>query len=370
MKKLPFVLLVSALVAMAACDNGGTPGGKTDTDFDRTKMLENFAQQLIRPAYADLLNKATALQTSVAAFSTEPTAARLEQVRGAWLAAAQAWQYANAYNFGPAGEDGLRKGLVEEVSTFPVSEEKVEGAIAAGQWNFNDFNRDARGLYTVEYLVFGKNNGSTEQVAAGFLAQPTRLQYLVALCEDVKNRVAAVESGWQTYSANFVADAGTSAGSSTSQVYNQFVQSFEAIKNFKVGLPLGKRPGQTSALPEKVEAYYSSQSLHLIENHLIALENIWHGRSREGVDGIGFREYLDDVTGGPELIAQTEAQLASIKTALAALPKNQPLSDQILSNPAAVETLYTELQKHTRFFKSDMSSLLGIAITFSSGDGD
>lgn len=370
MKKTLFTLFFAAAFVLHSCDNGGTSGGKTDTDFDRSAMLGNLAQNLIRPAYADLLNKATALQTSVAAFSAEPTAARLEQVRTTWLATAQTWQYANAYNFGPAGEDGLRKGLVEEVGTFPVSEEKVENSVATGQWNLNDFNRDARGLYTVEYLIFGKNSGSAEQVVAGFLAQPTRLQYLAALCEDVQNRVAAVESGWLAYSASFIADAGTSAGSSTSQLYNQFVQSFEAVKNFKVGLPLGKRPGQTSALPEKVEALYSNQSIQLLENHLTALENIWRGRSREGMDGIGFREYLDDVTGGPQLIAQTEAQLTSIKTALAALPKNQRLADQILSNPAAVDALYTELQKHTRFFKSDMSSLLGIAITFSSGDGD
>ncbi len=369
MKKILFALLVVSL-AISACDNGSGNGGTTDTDFDRSKMLDNMAQNLIRPAYADLSNKLTALQASASAFAVNPTATTLTSLRQEWLAAAQTWQYANAYNFGPAGEDGLRKGLVEEVGTFPVGEEKVEATIASGQWNLNDFSRDARGLYTVEYLIFGKNNGSAEQVVGGFLAQPTRLQYLVALCSDLKDRASAVESGWQTYSASFVADAGTSAGSSTSQLYNQFVQSFEAIKNFKIGLPLGKRPGQTSALPEKVEAFYSGYSLQLLENHLTALENIWRGRSREGVDGIGFREYLDDVTGGPALIAQTEVQLANIKTALAALPKNQPLSAQILSSPATVEALHTEIQKHVRFFKSDMSSLLGIAITFSSGDGD
>jgi uncharacterized protein len=42
----------------------------------------------------------------------------------------------------------------------------------------------------------------------------------------------------------------------------------------------------------------------------------------------------------------------------------------VAQNHPTVDALHTELQKHTRFFKSDMSSLLGIAITFSSGDGD
>jgi hypothetical protein len=42
----------------------------------------------------------------------------------------------------------------------------------------------------------------------------------------------------------------------------------------------------------------------------------------------------------------------------------------VQSAPTAATNFHTELQKHTRFFKSDMSSLLGLAITFSSGDGD
>jgi len=32
--------------------------------------------------------------------------------------------------------------------------------------------------------------------------------------------------------------------------------------------------------------------------------------------------------------------------------------------------VFTELSKHTHFLKSDMSSLLGISITYTSNDGD
>jgi len=42
----------------------------------------------------------------------------------------------------------------------------------------------------------------------------------------------------------------------------------------------------------------------------------------------------------------------------------------MLQNDLNIEALYHELQIHTRYFKSDMSSLLGITITYSSGDGD
>jgi predicted lipoprotein len=100
--------------------------------------------------------------------------------------------------------------------------------------------------------------------------------------------------------------------------------------------------------------------------------NIWNGTGADGTDYTGFKEYLAEVAGGPELIAATEQQLAVIQTALNAIPETPPLSAQIASDDAMTKavTLHDELQKNTRYFKSDMSSRLGIAITYSSGDGD
>ncbi len=172
------------------------------------------------------------------------------------------------------------------------------------------------------------------------------------------------------YYTEFIGNKGTDAGSSTSQCYNEFVRSFESAKNFKLGLPLGKRPGQIQAEPQLVEAYYSGKSLECLRLHLTAIENIWYGRSKSGQDGVGFREYLEKVEGGPALIISTETQLAALRTALAAVSDTPALSVQITNANPQLETLYTEFQKMTRYFKSDLSSLLGIAITFSSGDGD
>ncbi|NJK83252.1 MAG: hypothetical protein HC912_04980, partial [Saprospiraceae bacterium] len=89
-----------------------------------------------------------------------------------------------------------------------------------------------------------------------------------------------------------------------------------------------------------------------------------------GNDGIGWKEYLQSVTGGEELIARTEAQMAIINDMLNKLPTDQTLEQQLTTNFAVLADLHNELQKHTRNYKSDMSSLLGITITFSSGDGD
>jgi len=360
-------LLAALLLLLNACD----PKGGSDTpNFDRKAMLQDYVTNLIRPAYGDLRAKAQTLHDAAQAFESAPSLSALQTLQNAWQTTAIAWQYANAFNFGPAGEEGLRKSLVEEIGTFPANSAKINAAMAAGTWNLNDFNRDARGLPAIEYLIFPAA-GDDAAVLAAFNASPARGQYLTALTQDLRARVAAVHDAWLgNYATDFVENAGTDAGSSTSQLYNEMVRSFEALKNFKLGLPMGRRPGQTMPEPQLVEAPYSGASLVLLGHHFNAIEGIWRGKNAAGVEGIGFRAYLENVEGGPALIQSTEAQLAAARAALEAVPEAPVLSEQIAQSPAAVEALYIEIQKLTRYLKSDMSSLLGIAITYSSGDGD
>jgi hypothetical protein len=98
----------------------------------------------------------------------------------------------------------------------------------------------------------------------------------------------------------------------------------------------------------------------MLKAHLNTLETLWRK----------FIPYLQSIEGGNALISATEAQLTSTKNALNVVAETPSFADQITALPASFDTLNTEFQKLTRYFKSDMSSLLGIAITYASGDGD
>jgi uncharacterized protein len=354
------------LLLLAACDNKNN--GPKLPDFERSEMLRNYAEKIIRPAFASLQTEVDALNDAAKSFAAAPAAAGLTALQARWRSAYEKWQNANAFNFGPAGEEGLRKGLVEEIGTFPAGVNKIENAISTGQWNFDGFDRDARGFLAVEYLIFGADRNNAGVVTA-FLNTTNRPKYLLALCENLKTRTDAVAAAWNgAYFNQFIQNDGTDAGSSTSQLYNEFVRSFEALKNFKLGLPLGKRPGQTKTEPQLVEAFYSGVSLDMLKIHLANIETLWRGQAAAAAEGIGFQE--DKVDGGKALITSTEAQWTAVKNALAAVPANSNLSDQISGDKTKIEALYTEIQKLTRYLKSDLSSLLGISITYSSGDGD
>jgi hypothetical protein len=359
--------LAVIITVIVACDKGVVDD---KTEFDRKAMLQNFATNLIKPAFTDLQTKVNALKASCDAFIASPDETKLSTMQNAWDEAYSSWMYANAYNVGPAGEEGIRKSLVEEIGTWPANIATIENNILANNTTLNDFSRDNRGFNAIDYLIFDIN-GSNTNIVKAFTSSANRKNYLIAIVNKLKGQVDAVVTEWNgSYASSFINNDGTSVGSSTSLFYNEFVRSFESIKNFKLGVPLGKRVGQNSVESSKVEARYIGKSLKYIKLNLQAINDIWYGKSKNGIDGTGWKEYLAFVTGGNELITRTEMQIQTINTAINAIPNTPSLEQQISTNPTALNTLHTELQKHTRNYKSDMSSLLGLAITFSSGDGD
>jgi predicted lipoprotein len=329
-----------------------------------------MADGFIIPAYNQLLKETQTLDSKAEAFNQSSNQENLTALQTAWISAYSTWQKANSFNFGPAGEEGTRKTLLEEIALFPVSESKINSILESNSFNINDFNRDARGFLAIEYLIFDAKDDN-EKILNTFKTD-SRKTYLKALTNHIQERVKFVADAWNgNYKSQFLNANGTESGSSTSTFYNEFVKSFEALKNFKVGLPLGKRPGQTNVMPELVEARYSGKSLEFLKLHIQNLDQIWKGKSyNSDADGVGFNEYLQSVEGGKELINLSESQMLNVTKSVYEITTTARFSDLLVSEPSKIETLHTELQKQTRFFKSDMSSVLGIAITYSSGDGD
>lgn len=362
-----FTGLVSGLagISLQSCK---PQNGKTD-EFDRKAMLTFLADSLIIPEYRRLDRAVEKMAVSADSFVSRPDSARLSRLQSDWHEAYLTWMYTHAFNFGPAGEEGIRKTLLEEAGTWPANAALIESNISSGNTSLNDFNRDNRGFNGMDYLIHDIN-GNNQAVIQAFINEPKRGLYLKSVAGKIREQIKQVSDVWPAYRNTFISSDGSSVGSSISLYYNEFVKSFENLKNFKVALPLGLRAGQTSTEGTKVEARYSGKSQLFIKTHWKALENLWYGKTRSGFDGKGWKEYLESVTGGKNLIAATETQMALINTALNAIADQPSMEIQISSQFSVWQNLHTELQKHIRLFKSDMSSLLGIAITYSSGDGD
>lgn len=356
------LFLILSTVFFFSCSSKSNEEKST---FDRSAFLTQTATQIILPAFTELHTSVSNLDQSIQVLISTPNETHLLAAKNAWKQAFLSWQNATPFNFGPAGEEGLSKSLTEEMGTFPVSESKIATRLSSGSFNVNDFDRDARGLFVVEYLIFGRNQSNTEILT--FFSDTKYTSFLSAVSANILSRVSAVLSAWSAQEiADFVANNGTDAGSSTSIYYNEYVKSYEALKNFKVQVPMGLRPGQTQREPHLVEAYYSGHSIEGLKAHFETMKRVWNGAE----NGIGFKAYLQTVTGGADLISGTEAQFLVVDATLDAIQNAENLSELIENQDARLNTLQIELQKLTRYLKSDLSSLIGIAITYSSGDGD
>lgn len=361
-------VLFFGIILIGSCKKDTTDPNEND-DFDQKEMLMNYADNLIVPSYQRVADAIVQFNSALIIFEQAYSVSSLEIVQQKWDELYTTWMLANGYNFGPAGEEGIKKRLVEEISTFPVDTTGVNTHIASLDTAFTDFSRDTRGLLAIEFLIFSRQK-TNAQLVTTFQLDANRVLYLKALVNKVQAQVGDVLTQWQSgYRDAFVDNTGTSVGSSVSMMYNEFVRSFEIIKNFKLGIPLGKKAGQVGVEPDKVEALFSENSFKYIKENILAVENNWLGKSNSA-DGLGWKEYIESATGGAGLIDGTQTQQNNIATALASVTQTVSMFDQINTNTTALDNLYIELQKQTRFYKSDMSSLLGISITFTDADGD
>ena len=363
MKKY-YILLLIAGCFLSSC--GSNEVAVNDNGFDRSTLLTNVADNLIIPSFQDLQTKVTALETASNTFTTTADATNLDALQAAWDAAMKSFVKCSPFAFGPA--DLPLGTFVEVLGTFPVSTTKVEANISNANFSLtSSFDKDIRGLMTVEYLIFNLNDDASVLANYG-TGSDARKNYLKAIITEIKTNIDNIANAWQgTYRTTFTGNTETSAGSPIALFYNAFVKDYENIKNFKLELPAGLQAGQTSTEPTKVEAYYSGISLDLVKEHFATSEKVWLGTGLNGTDGVGFEEYLNSIENGPSLVTQTKAKIAEITSAINAIPTGR-LSDNIGSNE--VKTAYNLLQENTANFKSSMSSLLGISITFTSNDGD
>lgn len=359
-KCLLFALFAS--IGLFSCEDSNSD--LMNPSFDRGPLLASVADELIIPNFTSLQTSVDHLSQAADAFVQNTTEANLTTLRAAWVQAVTDHQHCSAFGFGPAAL--LLGPYAEVLGVFPVDEQQVEQNIRNSNFDLpNSFDRDVRGYFAIEYLIFGQED-TKAAVTASF--DQDHKDYLLLIVEELKTTVDQIVNEWNsTYRQTFIENDGTSAGSSISLYYNAFVKDYENLKNFKLELPAGLTAGQSRADGTLVEAFYSGISRDLLEAHFESSKNIWFGQTRRGSEMMGFDTYLETVVGGPALVENTKGAILEIDNAIAALPSG-PLSDHV--GGSEVKNLRDLMQANTANFKSSMSSLLGISITFNSGDGD
>ena len=365
-----FVVALAAL--LASCDGGVGEEPPAREGFDRATMLGHVSDALILPAYGALKEAVDALDAATVAFAEAPSASNLDGVQGRLKDVRLAWQEANLFQFGPAESVALRASL----NTYPVDEDRVEANVASGSYTLGAVsNRAAAGFPALDYLVHGIGVTEADVLAAYTDAAdaPSRLAYIQDNVALIKEAVDATVNAWaesgDDYAGTFLSErnAGTDVGSSLGMLINAFVLHYERfIRDGKIGIPAGVRSAGVPR-PQLTEAHYGGYSAELALANLQAAKRLFLGNAAAGADGSGLDDHLQAL-GAEALAAQVVTEFDEAIAALEAL--GDPLSEQITSNNEPVLAVFQEMQDVIVLLKADMTSVLGVTITYQDNDGD
>lgn len=359
---LPFVLV---LFLMAACNNSTSPDEQNN--FDRPAMLENYGGNIIIPAFEDMQAAAEDLQSAANNFENDPTVDQLQNLQAALKEARLAWQNISPFQFGPAETVALRASL----NKYPTDTSKIEANIKSGDYILGTSeNMVAGGFPALGYLLHGVDDSNEDILAmyTGDANAQNRMTYLLDNISFIKDLVDTATNEWQSsggdYIGMFLSDenAGTDVGSSLGMLINSYVMHYERfLRDGKVGIPAGVSSAGIPR-PTSTEAYYGGYSLELAKANLNQVERIFTGGKGTGLD-----DNLDALDAG-DLSDEIQTQIDEAQSALEQL--SDPLSQQIEDNNDLVLDSFEKLHAIVSLLKADMTSVLGITITYQDSDGD
>jgi len=337
-------------------------------DFDRRMMLQNIGNNVILKAYQEFSLSTEELEQSAQAFAGDISTANLDALREKWIAAKRNWKSAEMFDLGPVEEMALETSIDNWPTNTNAVETAIENATVIDKDYISFLGSSSKGLPAIEYLLFDKEIGE-QAVLEALQNDGKRLQFLVALTQNVNELAGNIYDAWNSTGGNYVnefsSSTGKDVGSSTNMLANQLIILVEDIKNNKIGIPLGKKSMGT-LLPKNAESWRSETSLDMIKENLNSVQDVFTGKA-----GSGFDDYLDVVNAqynGTPLSQVINTQISTIKSSLDDIDLS--LVDALETENDKVETAYTELQKLVVYLKTDMMSSLGLLVTYSDNDGD
>ena len=366
------LLVASITFFMAACDSGGDNDPPEEQVFDRAGMLENIGLNYILPAYDLFLAQVQALEQEVDAFAADPSVVTLGNAQSALVNARIAWQRVSFLQFGPAESVALRGVL----NTFPTNTEQIAANINSGNYTLGSVeNIAAGGFPAMGYLLHGEGL-SAEEVVALFTSDvnaANRLKYLEDNNDFVMSNTAFVVNQWSAQGGNYIntflsdAKGGIDVGSSLGELVNAMVLHFERfMRDGKIGIPAGVRSAGVPR-PRATEAFYGGYSRMLALVNLSAMRLLFKGSHVSGEEGLGLEENLTFLEAAGLALDINETFIAS-ETVVSQL--SDPLTAQIDADPDKMVAAFTQMQELVVLLKVDMTSRLGITITFQDNDGD
>ena len=375
MKKIKFFLLsIFSVFLIIACSSESDENQNQVADFDRSSILKNYAENIIIPRYNDFKLALDNLKSSVDSYVAYPMVSTYDDMHNDWFEAYKKWQHVEMFNIGKAEEIMY----FNTINTYPVDELRINENINSKRYELSNANDwSSQGLSGVDYMLHGIEDNK-EKIIQKYVDDANYGDYLKNLLVIMTSNTDDIVQDWPTYKDTFVQSSGNSNSSSLNMITNDFVYYFEkGLRANKIGIPAGVYSGGNT-LPSKVEAHYSSKnsfqdiSKDLAKEAVIASENLFLGKSSNGVSGPSLKTYLDYVYNSDvnkeNLSPIISSNYQKAKEAIDLLDSN--FINQINNDKTKMLNAFDKLQAIVVNMKTDMLSLLSIQVDYIDADGD
>jgi hypothetical protein len=347
-------LIVLSLILISC--NESVDNISTDSAYDKTKILTEYADNYIIPNY-EKLNQSIDPRLSILDSITFNDIIKTFQSN---------WQDVVFLSFGPAESNQL----LPYLNTYPIDTNVIFLNIEdQGKTDFGTtLNIRAIGFTALDFLVYSdlaKEQYTNEEI----------YHYVNRIVEFHSERINNTYSKWlDTYRDEFIENDDNSSFSSLSSIINNFVRYYE--KNFrdgKLGIPLGIRSldsnGKPIPQPQRREMPNSNTSWDVFVANWKSLKNFYYNIGKE--DAYGLADLLKErnLENNLEYYLEIDNQISVIDGLIDSYtPEN--FEQSIIEKDQNLFDLYAEIQKLVVFLKVNMASSLGIQITYEDNDGD
>jgi uncharacterized protein len=356
-KRYTLFFFLSILLFSFSC-NKKDKEDENGSTFSKTELLTNLGDNIILPGYNNLKLNIEDFESKHNAFLNAKTAISFDSLKNSWKRTYIQWNKVSIFNFGPAVDFGLQAAL----GTFPTDSSKILSNISSESYNLSSSaNIDAIGIPAFDFLLYRYN--AFEE----YSNNTNYSDYALALITKMKEEVNAVYNLWNTsYLVTFKTSTGTESTSAFSIFINSFVKSYEEAKWTKLGIPLGKQSLGIQQ-PFYIETRLSKIGFKLFSANIEAWRQAFKGDSEDETSGVGLDDYLIDLERS-SLVTTINSTLGDIVADIEAY--NSDFENILSSDATSLDALYTKIQNLTVSIKTDMTSVMGVLITYQDNDGD
>ncbi len=306
---------------------------ETSTSFDKKEILENVGPNIITPAYNKFVKVAETLNASIG--NQDEVDAQKN-----WKACQDVWQKTQLFEVGNIKSQFLHY----PVYRYPIDTHRIEKLyLDTALIDMNNESSLVRGLATLEYLLF----------YAGKPKSTERWEFIQLVSNDLVNQAKNLTAVWES-DKEFYTKLGDNTSGSNNELASSMVSLLEEISSRKLSKPIFQD------IP--TESPYSEYSLSLIKSNLVSLQTLYLGN-----EGIGFDDHLIHLQ---QQALDTKIKSQFINCLQLTNAFNGSLTENIKNNQQQVTEFHEAIKSLLVLIKVDMSSQLGIIVTFNDTDGD